>query len=162
MATQNIVQYLETTQYFADQRDGSTTSIGPEAMNRRQIETFIAGGVIAANDLVCLDLSATGLGTQGITVVKADTTSNATTIVVGFALEAAAAAGDTVDVTIAGLHESGNVDTAIGNVPGARLAASNTAGEAALYANSDTLPIIGYCMGDATSGVTSVFVIKQM
>jgi len=28
MATQNIIQYLETQQYFADQRNGSTTSIG--------------------------------------------------------------------------------------------------------------------------------------
>jgi uncharacterized protein (UPF0261 family) len=160
MATQNIIQYLETTQYNA-LPSGGTVPVGKEAMNRRQIETFIAGGVIAANDLVCLDLSATGLGTQGITVVKANSGALTTTIVVGFALSAAAA-GDTVDVTIAGLHESGKVAVAIGNNPGSALTAGATAGEAALYVNTDIQPIIGYCMGDATSGVTSVFVIKQM
>jgi hypothetical protein len=160
MATQNIIQYLETTQYNA-LPSGGTVPVGKEAMNRRQIETFIAGGVIAANDLVCLDLSATGLGTQGITVVKANSGALTTTIVVGFALSAAAA-GDTVDVTIAGLHESGKVAGAIGNNPGSALTAGATAGEAALYVNTDIQPIIGYCMGDATSGVTSVFVIKQM
>ena len=161
MATQNLIQYLETTQYNA-LPSGGTVPVGKEAMNRRQIETFIAGGVIAANDLVCLDLSATGLGTQGITVVKANNGALTTTIVVGFALSAAAAAGDTVDVTIAGLHESGKVAGAIGNAPGSALTAGATAGEAALYVNTDIQPIIGYCMGDATTGVTSVFVIKQM
>ena len=45
MATQNIIQYLETTQYNA-LPSGGTVPVGIEAMNRRQIETFISGGAI--------------------------------------------------------------------------------------------------------------------
>ena len=70
MATQNLIQYLETSGYNALPA-GGTIPVGKEAMNRRQIETFISGAAIAANDLVALDLTATGLGTQGITVIKA-------------------------------------------------------------------------------------------
>jgi hypothetical protein len=159
MATQNIVQYLETSQYFADQRDGSTTSIGPEAMNRRQIETFIAGGVIAANDLVALDFSATGDGTIGITVVKADSGSTDSIAALGFALSSAAAAGETVDVTIAGIHVSANVNTV---AKGDRLKISAVAGQADVYGNTDTVPVLAYALEADTANVASVFVIKQM
>ena len=160
MATQNIVQYLETSQYFADQRDGSTTSIGPEAMNRRQIETFIAGGVIAANDLVALDFSATGDGTIGITVVKANSGSADSVAGLGFALSSAAAAGETVDVTIAGIHVSANVAGAVAK--GDRLSISAVAGQADTYVNSDTVPVLAYALEADTANVASVFVIKQM
>lgn len=159
MATQNIIQYLETTQYFADQRDGSTTSIGPEAMNRRQIETFIAGGVIAANDLVALDFSATGDGTIGITVVKANSGSVDSIAALGFALSSAAAAGETVDVTIAGIHVSANVATV---AKGDRLKISAVAGQADVYGNTDNVPVLAYALEADTANVASVFVIKQM
>ena len=59
MATNTIIQYLETSAYPADQRDGSSEAVGIEASNRRQIETFISGAAIAANDLVALDFSQT-------------------------------------------------------------------------------------------------------
>jgi len=159
MATQNIIQYLETSAYFADQRLGSTTSIGIEAMNRRQIETFLAGAAIAANDLVALDFSATGDGTIGITVVKADSSSADSIAVVGFALNAAAT-GETVDVTIAGIHASANVASAV--VKGDRLSISAVAGQADTYVNSDTVPVIAYALENDTANVASVFVIKQM
>jgi len=159
MATQNIIQYLETSAYFADQREGSTTSIGIEAMNRRQIETFLAGAAIAANDLVALDFSATGDGTIGITVVKADSSSTDSIAVVGFALNAAAT-GETVDVTIAGIHASANVAGAVAK--GDRLSISAVAGQADTYVNSDTVPVIAYALEDDTANVASVFVIKQM
>ena len=85
MATQNIIQYLETSGYNALPA-GGTLPVGVEAMNRRQIETFISGGAIAANDLVALDFSATGDGTIGITVVKANAGSVDSIAAIGFAL----------------------------------------------------------------------------
>ena len=112
-------------------------------MNRRQIETFIAGAAIAANDLVALDFSKTSDGEIAITVVKADSGSTDSIAVVGFALNAAAAsAGETVDVTIAGLHKSANVAGAVAK--GDRLSISAVAGQADTYVNSDTVP--RYCL----------------
>ena len=44
MATNTIIQYLET-------------GVGIEAMNRRQVETFIASEDIVAGDALSLDLA---------------------------------------------------------------------------------------------------------
>jgi hypothetical protein len=159
MATQNIIQYLETTQYYADQRDGSTVAVGPTVMNRRQIETFIAGGSISANDLVALDFSKTTDGEIAITVVAADSASVNSIAVVGFAL-ADAASGETVDVTIAGLHVSANLNGTVAK--GDRLSISAVSGQADTYVNSDTVPVIAYAVEAPTANVGSVFVIKQM
>ena len=159
MATQNLIQYLETSGYNALPA-GGTLPVGKEAMNRRQIETFISGAAIAANDLVALDLTATGLGTQGITIVKADKNTDSTCIAIGFALESAAGAGEYIDVTIAGVHEKANVAGA--SDAGKRLAVSLTPGQAALYTNADTQVIIAYGMGPDTANVGPVFVVKQM
>ena len=158
MATQNIIQYLETSQYNALPA-GGTIAVGIEAMNRRQIETFIAGAAIAANDLVALDFSKTSDGEIAITVVKADSGSTDSIAVVGFALNAAAAAGETVDVTIAGLHKSANVAGAVAK--GDRLSISAVAGQADTYVNSDTVPVIAYACEADTANIASVFVIKQ-
>jgi hypothetical protein len=45
MATDDTIQYLETTT-----ADG--TALGGAEMHRRQVETFLAGGAIAAGDIV--------------------------------------------------------------------------------------------------------------
>lgn len=159
MATNTIIQYLETSAYPADQRDGSSEAVGIEASNRRQIETFISGAAIAANDLVALDFSKTSDGEIAITIVKADSASANSIAVVGFALNAATGAGENVDVTIAGLHQSANVAGAVAK--GDRLSISAVAGQADTYVNSDTVPIIAYACEDDTANVASVFVIKQ-
>ena len=157
MSTQNIIQYLETSQYNA-LPSGGTTSVGVGAMNRRQVETFIAAEAIAANDLVSLDLSKTGDGDKGIYIVKADTGTATDKCAIGFALNGATAAGETVDVTVAGIHVAANVAT-IG--AGASLCVGSTAGRASIYTNTDVVPIIAISAESDTDNVATVFVIKQ-
>ena len=158
MATQNIIQYLETEQYSA-LPGVANVAVGISAMNRRQIETFVAGGAIAANDLVALDFSQTADGDKAITVVKANSGSTNSICAIGFAINAAAAAGDTVDVTIAGMHESANVKTGI--LKGKPLSISGVAGEADEYVAGDVVPIVAYATENESSNVATVFVIKQ-
>jgi hypothetical protein len=152
MATNTIIQYLETA-------DGEGTAYGVGVSNRRQVETYIAGAAIAANDLVAFDFSASSDGAAAVTVVKADAGSTNSIAAIGFALNAAAAAGDKVDVTIAGIHVSANVEGAVAK--GDRLSISAVAGQADTYVNSDTVPIIGYALEDDATNVASVMVIKQ-
>jgi len=162
MATNTIIQYLETSAYPADQRDGASEAVGFSVMNRRQIETFIAGGTITANQLVAIDLSQTGLGVKAGTVVPADSASGDTVIAVGFALNGAAE-GENVDVTIAGVHETADIKAAETIAAGDRLKISDSAGDAAEYGNTDTVPVLGYAMTAASGSplTCSVFVIKQ-
>jgi len=166
MATQNLVQYLETTQYSAFP-GGSSSSVGVSAMNRRQVETFIASEAIAANDLVSLDLSKTADGDKGMHVVKADSGTATDSCAIGFALNAATAAGEKVDVTIAGIHVSANVASA--TAAGSRLIVGSTAGQAAVApdiveSGSATVaqrPLIAIAAEADTANVATVFVIKQ-
>lgn len=51
MATTSILQYLEKTGYNA-LPSGGTTDVGLDALNRRQVETFIAGEDLAVGDWV--------------------------------------------------------------------------------------------------------------
>ena len=151
MATSTLLQYLQ-----AD--DGSGTALGITASNRRQVERYIAGGTIAANDLVAFDFSKTADGEIALTVVKADSGSANSIAVVGFALEAASAGGE-LNVTVAGIHVSANVAGAVAK--GDRLSISAVAGQADTYVNSDTVPIIGYAVEDDAANIASVMVIKQ-
>ena len=157
MATQNIIQYLETSQYNA-LPSGGTVAVGIEAMNRSQVETFIAAETIAANDLVSLDLSQTNDGDKGIYVVKADTGTATDKCAIGFALTGAAT-GETVNVTIAGIHESANVAGA--TIAGSPLCAGGTNGQAAVYAGTEALPVVAIAAEADTANVATVFVIKQ-
>ena len=152
MATNTIIQYLETT-------DGEGTAYGVGVSNRRQVETYIAGAAIAANDLVAFDFSASSDGAAAVTVIKADSGSTDSIAVVGFALNAAAAAGDKVEVTIAGIHVSANVGGSVAK--GDRLSISATGGQADTYVNTDTVPVIGYALEDDAANIASVMVIKQ-
>ena len=157
MATQNIIQYLETEQYNA-LPGGSNVAVGVAAMNRRQVETFIAAEDIDANDLVALDLSQTSDGDKGIFVVKADTDTATDKCAIGFAL-ADALDGETVDVTIAGIHTSANVDAA--TAAGSSLCVGATDGQADVYEAGFTVPIIAIAAEAAATNVATVFVIKQ-
>lgn len=166
MATQNLIQYLETEQYNALPGQ-SNVAVGISAMNRRQVETFIASEAIAANDLVSLDLSKTNDGDKGIFIVKADSGTATDSCAVGFALNEATAAGEKVDVTIAGIHVSANVDSA--TAAGSRLIVGSTAGRASVAADivesgSATVaqrPLIAIAAEADTANVATVFVIKQ-
>jgi len=164
MATQNIIQYLETSQYNALPNPGGLLPVGEAAMNRRQVETFISGAAIAANDLVCIDLSKTDNSEKVITIIKADGSAGTKRMCVGFALNAASGAGETVDVTIAGLHAEANCADSGGTAVAAGdfLSPSAVAGRADEYVAGDTVPPIGYALTTAASNKAAVFVIKQM
>jgi len=159
MATQNIIQYLETSQYNA-LPSGGTVPVGIEAMNRRQIETFIASEAIAVGDTVALDFSKAGSGDKGIFVVKCDQGTATKKCGVGVAISAATAAGDTVDAVIAGMVDNAKVAgaTAVGD---AMAVSGATTGELAVYAAGDTLPVFAIAATAHAGGTATVFVIKQ-
>ena len=165
MATQNLIQYLETSQYNA-LPVGGTLPIGEAAMNRRQVETFISGAAIAAGDLVCIDLAKTDNSEKVITIIPADGAATTKRMCVGFALTTASGAGETVDVTIAGLHaeancaDSGGAGVAV--QAGDFLSPSAVAGRADEYVAGDTVPPIAYALTTAAGNKAAVFVIKQM
>ena len=146
MATQSLIQYLEAGN-------------GASTMNRSQVETFLASEAIAVGDLVSMDLSQLNDGDKALYVSKADTGTATDTCAIGFALNAATAVGDKVDVTIAGIHVSANVDGA--TVAGSKLCAGSTAGRAAIYVNTDVLPIVAIACEADTANVATVFVLKQ-
>ena len=158
MATQNIIQYLETSQYNALPA-GGTIAVGIEAMNRRQIETFIASEAIAVGDALSLDLAQTNNGDKAIFVMKADTGVNAKRCGIGIAIGAAAAAGDTVDVCIGGMAEA---KVKAGTAVGDRLSIFNTtAGVLEPYQAGFEDPILAVAGANEAGGTAIVFVIKQ-
>ena len=157
MATQNIIQYLETSQYNA-LPSGGTVPVGIEAMNRRQIETFIASEAIAVGDALSLDLAQTNNGDKAIFVMKADTGVNAKRCGIGIAISAAAAAGDTVDVCIGGMAEA---KVKAGTAVGDRLSIYSTVGILEPYQNTFEDPILAVAGAAEAGGKAIVFVIKQ-
>ena len=157
MATQNIIQYLETSQYNA-LPSGGTVPVGIEAMNRRQIETFIASEAIAVGDALSLDLAQTNNGDKAIFVMKADTGTNAKRCGIGVAISAAAAAGDTVDVCIGGMAEA---KVKAGTAVGDRLSIYSTVGILEPYQNTFEDPILAVAGAAEAGGTAIVFVIKQ-
>ena len=157
MATQNIIQYLETSQYNA-LPSGGTVAVGIEAMNRRQIETFIASEAIAVGDALSLDLAQTNNGDKAIFVMKADTGTNAKRCGIGVAISAAAAAGDTLDVCIGGMAEA---KVKAGTAVGDRLSIYSTVGILEPYQNTFEDPILAVAGAAEAGGKAIVFVIKQ-
>ena len=99
MATQNVIQYLEEDRYSA-LPGGATEAVGPESMNRRQTETFIASGTIAAGDVVAFDTGKTGAD-RVLYVAQAGVVANGNGLCVGAAVRAATA-GEKVEVVVSG------------------------------------------------------------
>jgi len=104
MATSTLIQYLETERYGSLPGAG-VEAVGPESMNRRQIETFIASGAITAGQTVALNILKTADGDKAIFVVPSATGTDDTTCFVGVAITAAGA-GDKVDVCVRGVCEA--------------------------------------------------------
>lgn len=152
MATSTLLQYMQPT-------DGSGVALGVTPSNRRQVERFIASGVIAAGDIVCLDITKTADGEKSLYVTKANTASGDTTLTIGVALEAAAAANDELNVVIRGLCKDANVAT--GGGVGDRIVGSGTAGRATQYASSSSQAVLGYQLAAAVANVADVWIIKQ-
>ena len=116
MATSTDIQYLGGV---GDPTSGNDAS----QSYRTQIETFLAAGAIAVGDCVAFDTSKTGYQ-QVLYVIEA--TEAAGSLAVGIALTAAAAAGDPVQVCVAGYCAVANVATGV--TAGQRLYQSSTAG----------------------------------
>jgi hypothetical protein len=165
MATTTILQYLEKTGYNA-LPSGGTTDVGLDALNRRQVESFIAGEDLVIGDWVAFNINAASIEKASIEVVKADLNANAgagvtTTagIIVGVVLAADNSQGTTtlgsrVKVVTRGFAK-GRVDNsgaAIGK--GAFVAGSNTAGLCDPYAAADVVPPIGVLCAAAAGGST--------
>ena len=151
MATSTLLQYLQST-------DGNGDALGVTPSNRRQVERFIASSAIAENDLVALDFSKTADGEKALYIIKAND-ALISQVAIGFALNAATAAGDEVNVTIAGIHENANVvgSTAAGD----RLIISSVVGQAKDITSSDTTPIVAVAVEADTANVATVDVLKQ-
>ena len=169
MASATYLQSLDSVY-----EDGTSRGITPS--NRRQIETFIASEPIVAGDLVCIDIAKIAaanpgapasdgwknqpLGDAVLHIKKANTAAAATVAAIGFAIDAAANPGDEVRVTVAGIHAKAHLKTGVAQ--GDRLKATNVAGEADAYTASETVPCIGYALGNYSGdALTPVFVIKQ-
>lgn len=149
MATSTLVQFLEA---------GEPSSV----MNRRQTETFLAGAAITAGDWVQVDASKTDADKVLYAIQAAGTFALGNPLVVGVALTSAAAAGDTVEVCIAGYVAEANVAAAV-NAAGIALVVDNTAaGRAVALAAADTAGPCGVSLAAASVGnVGAVLVYKQ-
>lgn len=156
MATSTLIQYLET-----EQKDGfgATVAVGPATMDRRQTETFLASGPIAAGELVSLDASKTADGDKAIFVIKADEDAGATNVPVGVAL-AAAAAGAKVEVCVRGVCEAlCSPGVAVGDVLTADGTLGAGAGQLATVAAATEAQVaIALEAAVALPGTTTVFV----
>lgn len=155
MATSTNIQYLVNT---AKDEFGATVSI-KTASDRRQIETFLAGAAITAGDWVMFDTSATDAG-RVLTVIQATfVVTSGQPLTVGVALNSATAAGQTVDVVVAGYAEGANVTTAVAS--GAALSINTTNGRGSAYVAGALSPICGITLEVAASNLADVWVIKQ-
>jgi hypothetical protein len=154
MATNTTIQYLENT---AKDELGATVSI-KTASDRRQIETFIAGAAITAGDWVMFDTSATDAG-RVLTVIQATFAATGQPLTVGVALNSATAAGQKVDVVVAGYVENANVATAV--TVGQALSISAVNGRGSAAAATAVAPFCGVALEGAASNLCDVWVIKQ-
>lgn len=113
MATSTLLQKLDPV------ADG----FGAGTSNRRQVETFLSGGVIGVGDIVALDLSKTGAD-KVLYVIES--TASSKSLIVGVAISASTAADQPVQVVVAGYCEGANVATGV--KAGNPLFGSGTAG----------------------------------
>lgn len=132
MATSTLINYLD----LLDAVTGA--SLGASPSNRRQIETFIAGGTVAVGDAVALDTSKTGAA-KVVTVVEAPANSGA--LVVGIVLGSAESdgsltAGSKINVVVTGYVASADVETGV--AAGQALYVGATAGRLAAMSNAAT------------------------
>jgi len=127
MASSTLIQFLGPG-------EGAATS------NRAQVETFLAGGTIAAGDAVAFDLSKTGAD-KVLYVIEA--TAAAKALIVGIAKNGAVA-DEKVEVVVGGY--AADADVATGVTAGAQLSGSATAGRLGLASGGSVFlsaPITG-------------------
>lgn len=147
MATSTLIQFL-------DAGEASDTS------NRRQIETFIAGGAIAKGDWVQPDLSKASGDEMLYAIEAAGVATKGNPGAIGVAL-AAAAAGDQVRVVVSGYVAEANVAGAV--VAGDSLVGPiGTAGRAEIEVPGTTTgAVCGYALDADTANLAPVMVVKR-
>jgi hypothetical protein len=142
MATNTLIQKLDPV------ADG----FGASASNRRQVETFIAGGTIATGDAVALDTSKTGAD-RALYVVEAPANSGA--LVVGIALNGASA-NETIAVVVTGYAAGANVESGV--LAGQALYVGTTAGRLAAISGAATATSSAFLstLQTGTAGVQNI------
>ena len=172
MATTSILQYLETTGFNALPA-GGTLPVGLDALNRRQMESFIAGETMAVGDWVAFDLSAASNEIAAITVVKADlnagaaaTITSTASIIVGVVVAAdnsqgTLTTGDRVKVVTRGFVDAKIDNSGAAIKVGDFVAGSATAGLCDIYAAADLVPPIGILCVAAAGGSTGGAVLTR-
>jgi hypothetical protein len=147
MATSTLVQFLA-------EGEGGDTS------NRRQVETFLAGGAIAKGDWVALDTSKTGADRALFVIEAAGVATKGNPAAMGVAL-AAAAANERIDVVVAGYVAEANVAAA--TVAGSALIGPiGTAGQAEIEVPGTTTgAVCGIALDADTTNVAPVMVVKR-
>ena len=169
MATQNLIQYLEREGYSA-LPGGANVPVGPEAMHRRQLETFTvaASSTVAVGDVVQFAVVNGGGATVALDVRQAPADSHALGVARTGGVSTATGTPALVEVVISGLAEA-KVEGAnnAGNtavVSGDFLCLGDTAGTLYKYtAGTDAMPhaIAVDDVGSGASGVFSVIFLKQ-
>ncbi len=146
MATSTLIQLLEAGEA------GDTS-------NRRQTETFLAGGAITAGDWVALDTTQTGADRM-LFVIEAVGGATGTGLVVGVATQTVIA-GDRVKVVVQGYVEGASVANAVA-AAGISLVVDNTAaGQAVAIAAGDLAPACGVSLEAAAGNLCDVMVLKN-
>ena len=144
MATSTLIQFL------ASGEAGDTS-------HRRQVETYIAAGTIAAGDVVAFDDSQTGAD-RALYVEQAGIVATGNGLAAGVALEAAAS-GEQVRVIVAGYAE--DVSCAAGVATGAVVNAAGTAaGQVEAAAATDTI-VFGVTVEAEAGGSVDLIVYKR-
>lgn len=136
MATATTIQYLPNT---ATSELGGSVSIKTQS-NRRQIESFTSGGAIVVGDWVAFDTTQTDAARLS-TVVQAGAVVLGNSLVVGVAITAATAAGETVQVVVDGYVEGANVVNGVAT--GVSISVTAAAGRANATAAVDLAPSCG-------------------
>ena len=144
MATSTLIQFLGPG-------EGAATS------NRSQVETFLAGGTIAAGDWVAFDTTKTGAD-KLLTVIEAGTSANGNATVVGVAL-AAATVGQNVDVVVSGYAAAANTNGAPG--AGSPLVVQTVAGAADAAGAAISAPPCGVALAASVANKAEVWVFKR-
>ena len=154
MYSYRVIQYLE-----GEAADG--TALGPAVSNRREVETFIATGTIAAGDVVMTDLSVAG-AKRALSVLVAGVVATGNPLAIGVALNAATA-GQRVEVVTSGYVA--DVKCNAGTIAaGAPLSAGIAAGEVETSAAGHLAGCFGVAMeakGATTANRVAIMVKKQ-
>jgi len=169
MATQNLIQYLEREGYSA-LPGGANVPVGPEAMHRRQLETFTvaASSTVAVGDVVQFAVVNGGGATVALDVRQGPADSHAIGVARTGGVSTATGTPALVEVVISGLAEAkvkgannaGNTAVASGDF----LCLGDVAGTLYKYtAGTDAMPH-AIAVDDVGSGATatvSVIFLKQ-